>query len=90
MVARFGLDDLVPLVFGRCDVSALGLPFLMVLVGAVFEHGDGRPLGFFESRESAVARLLMLFALGDKLERLVKLGFGEPVVVRVALGAEFL
>jgi hypothetical protein len=32
----------------------------------------------------------MLFALGDKLEGLVKLGFGEPVVVRVALGAEFL
>jgi len=87
---RFGLDDCVPLVFGRRDVSALGLPFLLVLAGAVLEHVDDCLLGLLESCEGAIACVFPLFTLGDGFEGAVKLGFRKPVVVWVALGAEFL
>jgi hypothetical protein len=90
LLARCALDDFIPLVFGRRDVSALGLPFLLVLAGAVFEHGVGRLLGLLERCEGAVACVLTFFTLGGGFEGSIKLGFRKPVVVRVALGPEFL
>ena len=101
-VARIGLDDFVPLVFGRRDVSALGLPFLLVLAGTVFQHGFDAPLSPSEGRIGAIVCTVIIFAvflaillevlftLGDSFECSFKLGFRKPVVVRVALGAEFL
>ena len=88
--ARLGLDDFVPLVFGRRHVSALGLPFLLVLAGTVLEHVVDRLLGLLESCEGAIACVFPFFALGDGFEGAVKLGFRKPVVVWVALRAEFL
>jgi hypothetical protein len=102
IVARFAFDDSVPLVFRWCNVSALGLPFLLVLAGTVFQHGFDAPLSPSEGRIGAIVCTVIIFAvflaillevlftLGDSFEGSFKLGFRKPVVVRVALGAEFL
>jgi len=87
--ARLGLDDFVPLVFGRRHVSALGLPFLLVLAGTVLEHVVDSLLGRLESCEVAIAGAFLMSKIGDDFVGVIKLGFRKPVVVRVALRAEF-